>query len=311
MWRSNTRATGIAPIPVPTGPVAPVANPNCQNQALLTTNKDLATWCACINSMNATVDAVNGYLSLVEEYNIQVDAYNANTDYENCKSNGICLGNYIQYQSDFDDNFKNQKKLWTTCYPDVNNNRGDGATRICVESHGSGWVSNLDYQNCKLNSSPPDLTTGVGLTTNCQRTPEQALAEWKIYFGNKVPDPYIPTVAPQPPQFDFTNAITCCSQSFTNIQATNAVKIHDITQTCSATINNTIQQAADGTLPAGTTPPNATPPDTTAPAGLQTFAIVLIGVAVLVFIAMMIWVGVRLRKRSQKAKTPTPPAPPS
>ena len=319
MWKSAE----TVPIPVPTGTIPLVSNPKCLDQALLRTNQDLAAACACEAATNSTINLTNTYIKQVEAYNTQLSVYqSASENYDNwerCATDGVCLGAYTTYQSDFDDNYKNQQIYWekaagcATLTPAL---RDD----YCKNDYGQGWnyVPGSDVA-AKCGSSPPEVDGGACCASKCQRSISQALLDWAPHFRSTVAAPYVPP-PPQVPQFDAQIAITCCSQNFDNISAGNTVKIYDITQHCSAEVNRYIQQVAAGELPPGTLPPNydappqGTPPDDTAPAGLQTFAIVLIIVAVLVFIAMMIWVGVRLLKRSQKktpAPTPTPPAPPS
>lgn len=323
MWKSAE----TDPIPVPTGTIPLVSNPKCLDQALLRTNQDLAAACACESATNSTINLTNTYIGQVKQYNRELVIYNQQvtqqTNWSRCANDGVCLGEYANYQSEYNDNYKNFEKYTIADYPcKVDPNISNETKKQECAKYGTGWVSSSDQVKAKCGSSPPTVGDQYACCTNkCKRTPELALQDWKTYFRGQEGEPYpypLPT-QPQVPQFDAQIAITCCSQNFDNISAGNTVKIYDITQQCSAEVNRYIQQVAAGELPTGTLPPNydappqGTPPDDTAPAGLQTFAIVLIVVAVLVFIAMMIWVGVRLRKRSQKAKTPapTPLAPPS
>ena len=315
-----------------------VSNPKCLDQALLRTNQDLAAACACEAATNSTINLTNTYIGQVEAYNTQLDVYTRlkqkKAEYDNCV-NGICQGTYAEYQAQYDAYEKEVRGTYK-CYDSNVNKAALTSDETCIlDGPGEGWI--VDYDQWAGVSEPPcssyqgarnDRVCGdcdgptikVQHRLYCKRSPSTLSNDWNRYFNSQVIVPIVPP-PPQVPQFDAQIAITCCSQNFDNISAGNTVKIYDITQQCSAEVNRYIQQVAAGELPPGTLPPNydappqGTPPDDTAPAGLQTFAIVLIIVAVLVFIAMMIWVGVRLRKRSQKktpAPTPTPtPAPPS
>ena len=310
-------------LPTPTGAFQPIPPPStgCSDPAKLSADPILANACHCQEATNAAIDLVNTYAQQVEDYNKDLVDYKAyvaaKDDYEQCALNGNCQGEYARYQLEYDNNYKNQKKLWTTCRENTNGNK-ENASSICASDLESGWVSTQEFVFCTLNTTPPNIGNGNqpqgscsggkcfnGIASKCQRTLAKAQSDWEPYFRGAVksPDKVDP---PQPPEFDAQIAITCCSQSFKNING-DTVKIYDITQECSAEVNKYITDVNDGTPP-DTLPPNydappqGAPPNEEAPASLKTFAIVLIAVAVLVF-----WVGVRLRKRSQKSKTPAPP----
>ena len=319
MWRS----TEPAPLPTPTGAFQPIPPPStgCSDPAKLKEDPDLAALCSCQAATNSTIALVNTYVGQVEKYNSDLTAYEAATfkldAYDRCANDGVCLGDYDSYQSEFDNNYKNQQLYTNGAFGCTTANQSL-RDEYCKTDYNNGWnyVPGTDV-NAYCNSSPPNVGGGACCTNKCQRSITQALKDWKPYFRSRAPEPYVPP-PPVIPEFDAQIAITCCSQSFKNIEG-DTVKIYDITQQFSAEVNKYITDVENGTLPPSTLPPNyyapapgAEPSDEPAPEGLKTFAIVLIIVAVVVFIIMMIWVGVRLRKRSQKkTSAPTPLAPPS
>jgi hypothetical protein len=313
MWRSTEPPTHL---PTPTGAFQPIPPPStgCSDPAKLKEDPDLAALCSCQAATNSTIALVNTYVGQVEKYNRDLDIYEKQatqqSNWSRCANDGKCLGEYANYQSEYDNNYKNFEKYTIADYPckadpNIENNK---KKEECAK-YGTGWVYSSDQVNARCGTSPPEVGGGSCCTNKCKRTPELSLQDWEIYFRGKEGEPYpypLPT-QPQVPEFNAQIAITCCSQSFKNIKG-DTVKIYDITQQCSAEVNKYITEVENGTLPPGTLPPNyyapapgAEPSDEAAPEGLQVFAIVLIIVAVVVFIIMMIWVGVRLRKRSQKA----------
>jgi len=293
MWRS----TEPAPIPVPTGSFQTILAPStgCSDPVKLANDKNLAAACSCQAATNSVVELVNTYVQAVEDYNSDLDIYKEYVstldDYEQCAKFGACTGDYAIYQAQFDA-LKNEKKRWNNCVLCFNLNNKGTSDQYCRDDFGVGY----EYVDQAEGSCAAGSCLG-----NCRRTTSQAQKDWEPIF-RAIPDIKPDTVVqPQVPEFDAQVAITCCSQNFNNIRG-DTVKIYDITQECSAQVNKYITDVNNNTLPPGTLPPN--PPgsfpvdgEEPAPAGLQTFAIVLIIVAVLVFIAMMIWVGVRLRKR--------------
>lgn len=299
MWRGRAlRSTETEPLPTPDTFADYVRNPACSDPAKLNAKPDLAAACACEAATNSSIELANTYIQQVKDYNTALEGYNAylnnKADYEQCAVSGRCTGNYASYQSEFDNDYKNEIKIWQNCVP-----CGTGevtATQFCnndFDSEGNG------YNFVGMVEGKTKCTAGLCLG-KCQRTTSQAQKDWEPVFRGKVETPTAVS-QPQVPAFDAQIAITCCSLSFDRFTA-NSINIKDVAQTCSAEVNKYIEQVENGELPAGTLPPNYNAPPQgdapeEAPAGLQTFAIVLIIVAVLVFIAMMIWVGVRLRKR--------------
>lgn len=300
MWRTTE------PIPVPTGSAIPlVANPNCQDQAKLASTPGLASACACERATNEAINLTNTYVQQVEKYNTDLATYNTYLRqldlYEQCAKNGNCTDTYASFQADFDTNYKNQKKYTKSSFGCAT---ADQKLRdqYCKDDYGSGW-NYVEGSNVSAfcNTSPPSTGGGACCTNKCQRSLSQAQKEWNPVFRNKQLPP-TPVARPTPPEFDGNIVITCCSQNFNDIEG-DTVKIYDITQTCTAEVNQYINDVASGTTTAPPpNPPGApgtpqAPADPEAPRELQTTAIVLIVVAVAVFIAMMIWVAVRLRKR--------------
>lgn len=309
MWRS----TVPEPIPLPTGSSfqqIPAPSTGCSDPVKLQSDPNLAAACSCQAATNSVIGLVNAYVGQVEQFNADLRVYKEldkkKEEYDNCLK-GTCQGAYAQYQSQYDellDELRGQIK----CFTDRNRTISD---TYCSNDHGPGWVWKETPPPPSSKPNPPCTTNCKACDTNtqyrgyCKRSSTLLSSDWKRKLNSQVTVPIVPD-PPQEPPFDAQVAIACCSQNFSNIEG-DTVKIYDITQECSAQVNKYITDVNNNTLPPGTLPPNPAgsfPVDgeEPAPAGLQTFAIVLIIVAVLVFIAMMIWVGIRLRKRNA-AKT--------
>lgn len=315
MWRS----VEPAPLPVPTGTIPLVSNPICLDRIKVNANPALASACACVSATNATINATNTYIGQVEKYNRDLEVYTQQAtqqaNWTRCANDGVCIDEYSSYQSDYNDNYKNFEQYTKADYPcQLVPELIDQVKKEQCNQYGSGWVPSSDPVKAKCGTSPPTVGDYACCTNKCKRTSEQALQEWKIYFRGKEKEPYpapLP-IKPNVPEYNNRTVIACCSQNFENITAAGDTRIYDITQTCSAEVNDYIQKAASGQ----TTQPPPNPPGSPgtvggtqpAPAGLQTFAIVLIAVGVVVFLAIMIWVGVRLRKREAKEATAPPPS---
>lgn len=287
-------------IVLPDPPISPlplVSYTGCSDAALLRSNKNLATACACQETTNKIISLVDTYRRQVIQYNQEAIAYNLylrnNDDYEQCAENGGCYGDYEQYQSQYK-SIRDETKPWKNgCAFAINAETRD---QFCVDDHGSGWRYIGEDGNCNV----ANVYKGV-----CQRSSGQALADWGAKFRSMENKPN-PVSKPTPPPFNAQIAVTCCSQNLSDING-DSVEIYNITQQCSAEVNTYIQNVAEGNTTA--LPPNYdAPPPNTDPdvAGLQTWQIVLIAVGAILFIAIILWLGIRFRqKRKSTADVPT------
>jgi len=279
----------------------------CADAAALKADPALAALCSCAESTAALTEATDLYKLQLDKYNNDLIEYRNFEAYDACLKNGSCI-NYdtiynTTYQAKYNE-YKNAVRGMYGCFLDSNRYTSND---YCEDDAGPGWI--YTYNRNEAVSQPPcdkqpttscsacDLNQRRGY---CKRSSSQLKTDWSEHFVETAKRPSVST-QPQPPSFNPQVAISCCSQTLTDFEA-EKITIEDISQQCSAEINNNINKyETDGTIPP-TLPVNDPEPDNPkepeVPEGLKIFEIVLIVVAILVFIAMMIWVGIKLRKRS-------------
>lgn len=277
-----------------------VENPLCSDPTALAENAYLTQVCACEAGVNSAINASNTYVAQVEKYNADFDAYNKakikETQWINC-SNGYCEGAYGSYQTEFNAT-KDEIRTFKNCAEQYSAIRDGG--QYCTTDHGSGWMYIGEGDTCKLGSSPPDTSGGIGRSGECQRSLTKAQEDWKIIFARLQPQPPVPA-QPTPPKFTNTSAITCCSIGFEDLESQGTLTISDISQNCSAEVNTAINYAS--TVPTGALPPNYNVvfqrPNGT-PASFPIYAIVLIVVVAAVVLGLVIYAAVTASKRKKE-----------
>jgi len=279
----------------------------CNDPVAVNNDPVLAALCSCEEATSSLTDATDAYTAELANFTSDNAEYRKYEAYEACRTQGSCT-NYdsiygTTYQSEYNA-YKNELRGMINCFQPFESDKYT-SDEFCRRDAGLGWVYSKN-QNAGI-SKPPCNDTARPTTTSCadcdlnqirgycQRSNSQLFSDWDNYFSANATRPTVST-APIPPSFNPQVAITCCAQTLTDFKA-NRINIGQVTQNCSAEISTNLSSYEE----TGAVPPsldNGPPDNPQAPAGLQTFAIVLIIAAVLVFIAMMIWVGVRLRKRN-------------
>lgn len=234
--------------------------------------------CVAVKNFNNLIDTFHNELQKVAQDQASWDRWNnIHSDWENKK------GAYSHWQDTYT-SLQNEKRDWNTCIVWTNVfNHNDW----CQTDTGFGNQVGAEQSNCAYGS-------GKGI---CQRTSDQVQTAWQqsgYYQDEPKTDPqdsskvWIKTSRPPDPSFNGQSQIVCCSQSFDNLTAGGKINISDISQKCSATMNNTSPPSNSTPAPSNSTPstPTASTPQTSnsiSKNGLTTNDIILVLIFILVF----------------------------
>ena len=199
------------------------------------TNPQLISACGCQKAANALADAFNVYEQTVESNNQLDAAYNNQMSVYNTQLS--------QWQQKYNEQKAN--------YESPRQNGGCAPAWTCSNSTcPSGWQNDGsvggNQGNCSICSPSAGKIPGICANTGCAvkcRPSDNTVTQQMNTWQAQNPPPTQPakpaTTDPNPPT---GNNIQCCSQMFSNIDATSAT-FSNIQQNCTQTITNTINQA--------------------------------------------------------------------
>jgi hypothetical protein len=218
--------TGQPPVLVPKlDPTDP-----CNN--LKDAKESLKSACSCQKASNDYSDQVRLYNTANEQYQVNLQYYNTlqqdRNDYEKK------IGDYKSW-GDKQSELQGEQLFFKQCQGKLGYSQ-DQWEYTCVKDYGNGW----EY----VKGSDTMASCGLYSRGKCRRTNAQVIkdlndAGYKLW----APPSYS---APSPPSAPASTPITCCSQSFDNIQtgAGGKVVIQGVSQTCKTEINKQIKDAS-------------------------------------------------------------------
>ena len=217
----------------------------CDNPDLLNGNPQLQSACDCRKAMIALKNSQRIYQNQMQKYNDDMTKYNdqmaKHTRWRN-KS-----GEYSNWKNR-EEQLRNDSKPWNNCV-DWLRASGSSTHEWCRTDHGSDWYhSGATGEGCF-----PGFGKGLCKLTNIGI---DNIIRKEGYYAL---EPSIP-LQPQIPTPPTGNNIVCCSQLFSNINASN-VNFENISQNCSQIINNNIQDSLKKSeTPSQVNPPSVSPP---------------------------------------------------
>jgi hypothetical protein len=193
--------------------------------------ESLASACACQKASSDFSDQVRIYNTANEQYQINLQYYNTlqqdKSDYEKK------IGDYKSW-GDKQTELQGEQLFFKQCQGKLGYSQ-DQWEYTCVKDYGNGW----EY----VRGSDTMADCGLYSRGKCKRTNAQVIKDLND-AGYKLWAP--PSFsAPSQPSAPASAPITCCSQSFDNIQAGagGKVVIQGVSQSCKTEINNQIQKA--------------------------------------------------------------------
>lgn len=243
----------------------------CNDPNLIKEKPALKSACDCSKASNAYSDQVKQYNEKKRQYEeVELPYYNV---LQNDKKDYEAMINVYKQWGDKKTVLQNEQRQFKECQGRTWYTK-DQWEYTCVKDYGNGWeyIPGSDSMSgCGLNSR------GKCRRTNAQITKDLNDAGYKLWAPPVID-------SPKPASAPASTPITCCSQTFDNIQtgAGGKVEIKGVSQECKTEINNQITNAlAVPSQPSKTdtktttstpsskpadTPPTDTPPAETPPA---------------------------------------------
>lgn len=287
--------------------VKPDPTDPCNDPNLIKEKPALKSACDCSKASNNYSDQVKQYNEKQRQYEeIELPYYNA---LQNDKKDYEKMINVYKQWGDKKSELQNEQRLFKECQGRTWYTK-DQWEFTCVKDYGNGWeyIPGSDSMSgCGLNSR------GKCRRTTAQITKDLNDAGYKLWAPPVIDSPKVAS----PPA---STPITCCSQTFDNIQAGagGKVEIKGVSQECKTEIKNQIENAIkpppapasktetktttpSTATPSSTTPSSTTPAETPAETTAEEPSVVPTVVGIIVFICACAGLAYYISKSSSKA----------